>query len=268
MTTSTRRDKLLLGSALATGLASTARAETVGQPQPTKPPGIAAAGPKIAPYRASCVRSLVRPVFGSDGAFRPDALKANVERIAGLIARGAAETDSRLYSFSEFCLQSAPNGASVAAWEKAAIRIPGPEIERIGREAQKAKAYVCLNVAERIDAFPGRYFLSGVIIGPSGDVVLNYRKLYDLTNKSRPSDLLPKWLDTFGADSLFPVADTPIGRLAVAVALDVNWPEMIRGFVFKGAEVILNPTASPATPNLEGLDIRESTLSALSWEVI
>jgi predicted amidohydrolase len=257
----TRRDVLVMGPVAAIGLSSPARAEG----QDTGAGGIVPTGPKIAPYKASCVPSRVLPVFSPGGAFVPEALKANVARVAGLVERGAGEVGSRLYSFSEFCLQAAPKGATVAAWEQASIRVPGPETDRIGAAAQKAKAFVGVNVAERIDAFPGRYFLSGLIIGPSGDVILNYRKLYDLTNKARPTDMLPAWLERFGPASLYPVVDTEIGRLCSAVALDVNWPEMIRSFVFNGAEVVLNPTASPAAPGAD-VDVRTMVRRVRAFE--
>lgn len=216
----------------------------------------AAAAPPapVAPYKASLVQARVLPTFAADGAFLPEAMAANVDRVAGLVDRGAGEVGARLYVFSEFCLQLQRGPLTAKDWVAAAIQIPGPQTDRIGRAAQRAGAYVSINPVEAIPGFPGRHFLSGVIIGPSGDIVVNYRKLYDLSNKTRPSDILPAWLDRFGAKSLFPVADTPIGRLGATVALDVAWPEMTRSLVFNGAEVVVNPTASPlVTPSFAAL---------------
>ena len=205
----------------------------------------AAPSEPVAPYKASVVQARVLPTFSKDGAFLPEAMGANIRRVAGLVDRGAGEVGSKLYVFSEFCLQLQTGALTAKDWMAAAIQIPGPQTDVIARAAQKAGAFVSINPVEAIPGFPGRYFLSGVIIGPSGDIVVNYRKLYDLSNKTRPSDILPAWLDRFGAGSLFPVADTAIGRLGATVALDVAWPEMIRSLVFKGAEVVVNPTASP-----------------------
>jgi len=56
------------------------------------------------------------------------------------------------------------------------------------------------------------------------------------------------WLDEVVAASLFPVADTEIGLIAFTIALDVRQPELLRGAALKGAEIFLNPTASPAPP--------------------
>jgi len=136
------------------------------------------------------------------------------------------------------------------------ITADGPEIERIGKAAQDANAFIAFNGIERIDAFPGRYFLSGMIVSPSGDLVLNYRKLTSLTNKTRPGDVLSEWLDHFGEESLYPVADTEIGRLACVIAADMYVPEVMRGMVLRGgAEVILNATASAALPADNNFDI-------------
>ena len=146
-----------------------------------------------------------------------------------------------------------------AQWWPGTIRADGPEIEQIGRAAQDANAYVAFNPMEGIDKFPGRYFLSGMIVGPNGDLILNYRKLTGLTSKTRPGDLLSAWLDHFGEDSLFPVADTPIGLLACVVAGDMNYPEIARGMVLKGAEVILSPTASATYPADHNFDVPVNT---------
>ena len=256
MTDTNRRDALKLTAGMTAGvsLVSNAQAEEIGPAKVVK--SLASAGKKIEPYRAACVQTRVIPTFDSSGKFRRDALNANIDRVVHFIDRGAVEVGAKLYSFSEFCLQAAAGGPGVNDWINASIRIPGPETERISKAAQKAKAYVGFNTTEVIPAFPGRYFLSGVIIGPTGDIVLNYRKLYDLTTKTRPSDVWTEWLDKMGADSVFPVADTEIGRLASIVALDVNWPEMARNFVFNGAEVLLNHTASPLPPGAPTPDIR------------
>ena len=224
----TRREALIATAATA----ATARPAQAAQP--------------VAPYKAACVHTRVIPTITGAGV-DAEARAANIDTTIAAIARGAAEIDARLYVFSEFSLQFSSAAASVSHWLETAITIPGPETDRIGKAAQAARAYVAINPVEKIAAFPGRYFLSGVVIGPTGDVLVNYRKLYDLSNKTRPSDILDQWIAKFGPQSLFPVADTEIGRIGAAVALDVNWPEMIRGLAFNGAEIVVNSTASPMT---------------------
>ncbi len=234
MAETTRREAMQTAAAAAAAVAATPLAATAAAQAPEP----------IAPYRATLVQARVLPTFDRDGAFLPDALTANIKRVSGLVDRGAGEVGARLYVFSEFCLQLQQGPLTARDWMAAAIQIPGPQTDVIARAAQRARAYVSINPVEAIPGFPGRYFLSGLIIDSSGDIVVNYRKLYDLSNKTRPTDILDAWLARFGADSLFPVADTAIGRLAAMVALDVAWPEMTRSLMFKGAEVIVNPTAS------------------------
>ncbi|MDX2144867.1 MAG: nitrilase-related carbon-nitrogen hydrolase [Rhodospirillaceae bacterium] len=262
MTTTDRRSAL--AAAAAASLIPSAHAEEIGAPKVVK--SMTGTGRKIQPYRASCVQTRVVPTFDTAGKFRAEALEMNLKRVTHFIERGADEVGSKLYSFSEFCLQAAENPTTIKDWMNASLRIPGPETDRIAKAAQKAKAFVGINTTEVIDAFPGRYFLSGVIFGPSGDIVLTYRKHYDLTTKTRPGDVWTAWRDKMGPDSVFPVADTEIGRLASIVALDVNWPEMARGFVFNGAEVLLNPTASPLPPGAATPDIRNQIRRVRAFE--
>ena len=226
---------------------------------PPVTPGIEPRGAKVPPYRAACVQSGVVRTFDASGNFLPEALKQNVDATCELIRRGADEHGARLMSFPEFGLQVPSGPITAAQWWPGTIRANGPEIERLGKAAQDAQAYVALNIMEGIGRFPGRYFLSGIILAPSGDVILNYRKLTGLTSKTRPGDLLSAWLDHFGEDSLFPVADTPIGRLACVIAGDMNYPEITRGMVLKGAEVILSPTASAAYPANHNFDVPVNT---------
>ena len=226
---------------------------------PPVTPGIEPRGASIKPYPAACVQSGVVRTFDASGNFLPEALKQNLDATCELIRRGAGEHGARLMSFPEFGLQVPSAPITAAQWWPGTIRADGPEIERLGKAAQDAKAYVALNIMEGIDRFPGRYFLAGVILSPSGDVILNYRKLTGLTSKTRPGDLLSAWLDHFGEDSLFPVADTPIGRLACVIAGDMNYPEITRGMVLKGAEVILSPTASATYPADHNFDVPVNT---------
>lgn len=260
-----RRSTLLAGAGLAAaGIVQDAprqkaSAQNASAFYPPVTPGIESQGAKVQPYTAACVQSSAIPTFDSSGNFQLDALAQNVENMCDLIKRGAEEFGARLMSFPEFGLQIPSSPLTPAQWWEGTIRVDGPEIERIGKAAQDANAYVAFNPIEGFDAYPGRYFLSGVIVGPSGDVVLNYRKLTGLTSKTRPGDLLSEWLDRFGEDSLFPVADTEIGRLACVIAGDMNYPEISRGMALKGAEVLLSPTASAILPEDYNFDIPVNT---------
>lgn len=269
-----RRSLTSSAAALAVGgtLHRPAHAQETRNTQGTSPyyppvkAGIEPSGAKVAPYTAACVQSPVVPTFDDAGAFVPDALAHNVEVMCDLIERGAGEHGARLMSFPEFGLQIPGSFAiTPAQWYEGTIRADGPELERIGKACQNANAFVAFNPAEGFDQYPGRYFLSGMIVGPSGDLILNCRKLTGLTSKTRPGDILSEWIDTFGEDSLFPVADTEIGRLTCVVAGDMNYPEVARAMVLKGAEALLSPTASIPLP--KGHDFSMPSVSDMTRRV-
>lgn len=239
----TRRNTLLLpfASLLATApFASAAAPRAARAPLPS-----ATARTATAPYKVASVQTVAVPTHAMDGQFLPEALAANLKTMCDAIAKGRDEVGAKLYVFSEFCLQRQRGALSAQQWAEGSITIDSKEMEALSRAAQDARAYIAFNPVERIPQFPGRYFLSGVLIGPNGNILKNYRKLYDLTNKTRPTDILPQWLDAFGPESLFPVADTEIGRIAVTIGSDLAWPELARSFVFRGAEILANCYASP-----------------------
>ena len=51
--------------------------------------------------------------------------------------------------------------------------------------------------------------MKGVILGICPDATL-----VDITHDVTPHDVLDRYVDHYGRDALFPVADTPLGRLA------------------------------------------------------
>ncbi|MDG2242789.1 MAG: nitrilase-related carbon-nitrogen hydrolase [Rhodospirillaceae bacterium] len=262
-TATTRRKALITGVGLAAtaGVIDSAKAQ-VGLAKDTAPmyppvaPGIDPSGRKVEPYKAACVQSAAIPTFNQDGKFLPEMLERNLQNMIALVKQSTEDHGARLMCFPEFGLQIPSGPLRAEQWMPGTIVADGPELERIGRAAQDANAFVAFNGIERINAFPGRYFLSGMIVGPSGDLVLNYRKLTSLSNKTRPGDVLSEWLGHFGEESLFPVVDTEIGRLACVIAADMYVPEVMRGMVLRGgAEVIMNPTASAALPEENNFDI-------------
>ncbi len=264
----TRRRVLLSGAGLAAaGALGDAESKPAAAQDPAPiyapvKPGIEPRGKKIEPYTAACVQSGAVPTFDSSANPLPEALDANVDRFATLIKRGADEYGARYMSFPEFGLQIPSTALTPAQWVAGAITADGPEVERIGKAAQDANAFVAFNAIERIGKFPGRYFLAGMIVGPSGDLVLNYRKMTSVTSKSRPGDILSAWIDHFGEDSLFPVADTEIGRLSSVIAADMYTPEVMRGMVLNGAEIVSNPTAGGMLPEDNNFDIPTVTTMA------
>lgn len=203
-------------------------------------------------YNITVCQPALKPVFKGTGAFDISRRWENVAKITDMTRAAAKQHGAKLVVFPEFCVQGYATGRSVGDWEEAGIELPGPETAELGKAAREAKAYVAGAVFEKIKAFPGRYFMSGFMLDPQGELCLVYRKLYALTAKTRPIDIYDAYVAKFGRAALNPVADTPLGKIGCAVAGDVHWPEVTRALAFKGAELVFNPTGAGMGPGYTG----------------
>ncbi|MEK0326831.1 MAG: nitrilase-related carbon-nitrogen hydrolase, partial [Nitrosopumilus sp.] len=62
---------------------------------------------------------------------------------------------------------------------------------------------------------------------------------------SVPNDVLTEFIKRYGKNSLFPVVDTPIGKLGALICFDTNFPEVARCLALNGAEVMIHSTGEP-----------------------
>ena len=155
--------------------------------------------------------------------------------------------DCRLIALPEYAVTGFPMKESPAEWrEKACFAYDGPEYEALGKIAQDNNTYLAGNVYEVDPNFPQLYFQVCFIIGPSGDVILRYRRLTS-SFEPTPHDVWDKYLDLYGLDGVFPVARTDIGNLAMIASEEILYPEFTRMHVMRGAEVIIHPTSEPGS---------------------
>ncbi len=181
-------------------------------------------------------------------------IDAGLDRVARQIAGSKQFIGGHvgLVVLPEYFLTGYPVGETVPSWrERACVAPDGPEYEKLGRIAQDNGVHLSGNLYETDPHFPALYFQSSFVIGDNGDRVLHYRRLVSMFAPT-PHDVLDKYLDIYGADSLFPVADTPLGRLATVASEEILFPEIVRALAFKGAEVVCHSSsetaASTATP--------------------
>lgn len=160
----------------------------------------------------------------------------------------------RLVALPEYVVTGFPLGETPAEWrDRACLEQNGPEYEALGRCAQENNLYLSGNVYEVDPHFPELYFQTCFIIGPSGDVILRYRRLTSCFEPT-PHDVWDKYLDVYGKDAIFPVARTEIGNLGTIASEEILYPEVTRCLTMRGAEVILHPTSEPGS---SGLTIKE-----------
>ena len=198
------------------------------------------------PVTIACVQSAIEVI--DDVADKDAVIARNLERSLNLAAGTIAREGANVVVFPEAWLQGHNHARSAEDWQAVCIQVPGLETARIGEFTRRHRIYVAGAAYERDLDWPEVWFTTGFIVGPSGNVELRYRKLQERNIEGRipntsPADVHAEYLRRYGDESLFPVLDTPFGRLAVIVENDVNFFELARVFTFHGAEIFLHPTA-------------------------
>jgi len=172
------------------------------------------------------------------------AMRANTDRMLSMIDSALAGSKPflpvRFIAFPEFA-HAAPVYPTVRELlERLAVPVPNEHTDRIGRKARDHGVYVQTgSMIERDDRWPGVVFNTSCLVGPEG-VLYRYRKV----NPWLPFEVHASPHDLPGyTDELFPVAETPIGRIGCAICYDWLFPEAIRQLAMNGAEVLVRVSA-------------------------
>ena len=179
-------------------------------------------------------------------------MQASLERIDQAIggARRWVGTDLKLVVLPEYILTGPPWGETIGEWtEKAALSPDGPEYETLGKIAQKHGIFLAGNGYEIDKHFPGIYFQACWVFDPAGNRILTYRRLISIFAPT-PHDVWDAYLDIYGIEGVFPVADTVIGKLAAIASEEILYPEVARAHAIRGAEIFLHSTSEVSSPKL------------------
>ncbi|WP_378528439.1 nitrilase-related carbon-nitrogen hydrolase [Nocardioides yefusunii] len=177
------------------------------------------------------------------------AMHASIDRFhdEALASVRTAGADTRLLVLPEYALSGPPNGETLGEWsDRAALDVDGIEYRRFGEMARDLGVHLSVNNYERDEHFPGIYFQACVIFDDAGEVVLRYRRLNSMWAVT-PHDVLDRYLEIYGPEALFPVADTAIGRLAPIASEEILYPEIARCFAVRGAEVFVHNSSEVAS---------------------
>ncbi len=148
--------------------------------------------------------------------------------------------DVRLLAFPEFA-HAAPAYPTVEELKRRlALPVPNEHTDAYQRLAKKYGCYIQTGTFLEIDpAYPEHVFNTTVLIGPGG-ILGKYRKV----NPWIPWEVHASPHDVAGYDAEpFPVFDTELGKLGVAICYDWLFPETIRQIAFNGAELIVRVSA-------------------------
>jgi predicted amidohydrolase len=172
------------------------------------------------------------------------AMRANTDRMLSMIdsavAGAAPFLPVRLVVFPEFAHSAPVFETAEELLNKLAIEIPNEHTERLQQKAREHDIYIQSGSMLEIDArWPGHVFNTTCLIGREG-ILSKYRKV----NTWIPYEVHTSPHDLEGYDEpLFPVADTPIGRIGCAICYDWLFPEAMRQLAANGAEVLVRVSA-------------------------
>jgi deaminated glutathione amidase len=210
------------------------------------------------PYQAIALQTACKAINNA-----PDTATARlwmfeaIERIGGQIRASKAfvGADVKLIVLPEYFASSYPAGESLPQWaERAAWAPGGPEYAALGAVAKAHGVYLSGNVYETDAHFPGLYFQASFVIDDVGAVVLRYRRLVSMFAPT-PHDVWDRYLEHYTLDEVFPVVDTPLGRLACIASEEILYPEIARALALRGAEVFLHSTSEIGSPRLTPKDV-------------
>jgi predicted amidohydrolase len=128
--------------------------------------------------------------------------------------------------------------------KEVAITIPGEETDRLAEKAKKYGVYIVAQAkALDPDIMPDRFFNTGFIISPSGEIVLKHVKnvIHTIEGSTSPYDVWDAWVARKGdgLEGCYPVLDSDIGKIGIAICAESYFCETYRAFVLRGADLIV-----------------------------
>lgn len=172
------------------------------------------------------------------------AMRKNTDRIISMIdsaiAGSAPFLPVKLVVFPEFAHAAPVFATAKELIEKLAVEIPNEHTERIAQKAKEHNIYIQTGSMLEIDPkWKNAVFNTTCMIGPEG-ILYKYRKV----NTWIPYEVHTSPHDIEGYDEpLFPVAETPIGRIGAAICYDWLFPEVLRQLAANGAEILVRVSA-------------------------
>lgn len=188
-------------------------------------------------YAAACQTNLPNPVDMAG-------IHRNVGRMLEMAQYAVSGYEPlcsvKLIVFPEFAQVAPVFESPQELHDRLAVPVPNEFTDRYQQVARELGVYLQTSTFLECDEkYPGHVFNTTCLIGPQG-IVLKYRKVHPWI----PDEYLTSPHDLPAYDEpLFPVADTEIGRIGVAVCYDWLFPEAVRQLALAGAEILIRVSA-------------------------
>jgi predicted amidohydrolase len=173
-------------------------------------------------------------------------------RVSVCQMRSGEDVESNVATAERLLHQAADGDADLAALPEvftylgrsagraiAAEPVPGPTTERLSAVARARTMWVL--GGSLLEADDGRVFNTSVLFDRTGELVARYRKihLYDVELPDQPPI---RESDTFTAGEQLVTHATEQARLGLSICYDLRFPELYRGLMVLGAEVLCVPS--------------------------
>jgi predicted amidohydrolase len=205
------------------------------------------------PYRALALQTRCDAINGISNVTQCRAqMMTTIQRIDKQIAAAKqfSGDDLKLVVLPEYFLTSFPIGPDLPTWGARACLTPDcAEYKALGEVAKKNSVYLSGNAYEIDPKFPDVNFQVSFIIDDAGVPILRYRRLISMYTAT-PHDVWDKFVAAYGAEAAFPVADTPLGKLACIASEEILFPEVARSLALRGAEVFLHSSSETSSPQM------------------
>ena len=186
---------------------------------------------------AACQVDLPNPLDRSEMCANTNRMLAMID---AAVAGSAPFLPVRLVVFPEFAHAAPIYPTVLELLDRLAMPIPNEHTARLHAKAREHGLYIQTGTMLETDPrWADVVFNTTCLIGPEG-ILSRYRKV----NPWIPFEVHASPHDLPGYDDpLFPVTDTPIGRLGCAICYDWLFPEVTRQLAANGAEVLIRVSA-------------------------
>jgi predicted amidohydrolase len=165
--------------------------------------------------------------------------------------RSGEDVETNLAIAERLLIEAADGGADLAALPEtftylgsaegraaAAETIPGPTTERLAAIARDRSMWVL--GGSLIETDGEQRYNTSTLFDRSGELVARYRKIH-LFDVELPGQPPFRESATFRSGDQLVTHETDMARLGLSICYDVRFPELYRGLMVLGAEVLLVP---------------------------
>jgi predicted amidohydrolase len=172
-----------------------------------------------------------------------DPRRANLEVALAAIDRAGSE-DADLVVFGEMFLTGYRTDEWLHRWASS-LEPPDPEIRALAQAAERHDLHIIMGLAAFGSPVPGDIYNSAIFIGPR-EVIGAYRKTHVAAFPTLDQGLAMERC-FYSPGTELPVFDSDFGRVGIQICYDLTFPEVSRVQTLKGADLLVNISASAGT---------------------